>query len=139
MTQVSPRLIAITVDDEDRSEEVSKAVISSGASDSDFLSFASARGAGKRDYVLNMTLAQDHAAGTLHSLMWTAPGSEVTGIYAPYGNEAASVAQPHFSFTAIVSEPDGDFLGGEATDSTSAVATNDVAWKLTGRPIKVTA
>lgn len=136
--KVSPRLIELFIDDTDRSDEISKAIITSGAGDADFMTFLASRSGGNRDYNLNLTIAQDHASGTLWDLIWTGSGTEVDGIYAPYGNEEPSVSQPHYGFTATVSEPDGDFLGGEATDSTSAVATIEVTWKLTGKPTKIT-
>jgi hypothetical protein len=139
MTRVTPRLIALEVDGVDRSDEVSKSVIRSAAAPNDFLTFAAARGAGARDYTLEMTIAQDHATDTLWDLVWTGAGTEVEGIYAPYGNGTPTPSAPHYTFTAEVAEPDGDFLGGEANESRTAVATVDVVWKLTGRPVKVTA
>lgn len=139
MTKVSPRLIVLEIDSVDVSDQVSSATITSAASDSDFMSFADARSGGSRDYALNMTIAQDHAASTLWDAIWTGAGDEIEGVYAPYGNATPSAGQPHYSFTAIIAEPDGDFLGGEATDSTNAVATIDVVWKLTGKPTKLTA
>ncbi|MBC7269900.1 MAG: hypothetical protein H5T76_14500 [Streptomyces sp.] len=139
MARVQPRLIALEVETVDRSNEVSVAKITSAAADSDFMSFAEARSGGSREYVLAMTIAQDHASLTLWDLIWTGTGTEVTGSYAPYGNITPSVSEPHFEFTAVVSEPEGDFLGAEATDSTTAVATVEVEWKLTGKPTKVTA
>ncbi|NGN92647.1 hypothetical protein G5C66_07840 [Nocardioides sp. KC13] len=139
MARVIPRLIALDIETVDRSNEVSVAKITSGAADSDFMSFAEARSGGSREYVLAMTIAQDHASATLWDLIWTGVGTEVDGVYAPYGNDLPSVSQPHYGFVAVVAEPDGDFLGAEATDSTTAVATIEVEWKLTGKPIKITA
>lgn len=139
MARVTPRLIRLDVATVDRSNEVSSAKITSGAADSDFMSFAEARSGGSREYLLALTIAQDHASSTLWDLIWTGSGTEVAGKYAPYGNTTPTVAQPHYTFTAVVSEPEGDFLGAEATDSTTAVATIEVEWKLTGKPVKVTA
>lgn len=139
MARVTPRLIALEVDGDDRSDEVAKAVITSAPAESDFLTFAEARAGGGRDYVLAMTIAQDHASGTLWDLIWTGAGTEVAGTYAPYGNAAPTVSQPHYDFTATVAEPDGDFLGGEANSSTTAVATVEVEWALNAKPTKVTA
>lgn len=136
MSRVKPRLIELMVDAVDVSDQISRAVIGSAAADGGFLSFAAARSGGDRDYTLNMTIAQDHAVGTLWDLIWTGAGTEVDGVYAPFGNAAPSADEPHYNFTAIVSEPDGDFLGGEATLSNSAVATIQVSWKLTGKPTK---
>lgn len=138
MARVSPRLITLEVETTDRSDEVSKAVITSAPAESDFMSFAEAAAGGARDYMLNLIIAQDHASSTLWDLIWTGAGTEIDGVYAPYGNETPSAGQPHYSFSATVKEPDGDFLGGEATDSTTAVATVEVNWPLTAKPTKVT-
>lgn len=139
MAKVNPRLVSLTVGTTNRSDEVSSAVIASAAADADFLSFAAARAGGERDYTLAMTIAQDHASGTLWDLIWTGAGTEVAGTYAPYGNATPTVTQPHYDFTATVAEPDGDFLGGEANSSTTAVATVEVEWALNAKPTKVTA
>lgn len=139
MARVKPRLIALEVDGVDRSNEVDIAKIVSGAAQADFTSFEEARSGGAREYALNMRIAQDHASGTLWDLIWTGAGDDVEGVYAPYGNEDPSVGQPHYTFTAVVSEPDGDFLGGESNTSTTAVAVIEVSWKLTGKPVKITA
>lgn len=139
MTRVNPKLISLDVDETDRSNEISKSVITSAPADSDFMTFEEARQGGARDYALNMTIAQDHASDTLWDLIFTGAGTDVDGVYAPYGNTTPSPTQPHYSFTATVKEPDGDFLGGEATDSNRAVATVEVSWPLTGKPVKVTA
>lgn len=139
MARVIPRLIALDVDGTDRSDEVSKAVITSGDAGADFTSFAEARAGGGREYALVMTIAQDHASGTLWDLIWTGNGTEVEGSYAPYGNVAPEASKPHYEFTAVVAEPDGDFLGAEANTSTTAVATIEVTWKLTAKPTQVSA
>jgi hypothetical protein len=138
MARVTPRLIALEVDSVDRSDEVSKSEITSAAASADFVTFAEARAGGGRDYALAMTIVQDHASATLWDLIWTGAGDEVTGVYSPYGNVTPSVTQPHYGFTAIVAEPDGTLLGGEANSSTTAVATIDVVWALTGKPTKIT-
>lgn len=139
MARVNPRLITLDVEGTDRSDEVSKAEILSAAAETDFVSFEEARSGGSREYTLDMTIAQDHASATLWDLIWTGAGDTIEGVYAPYGNAVASAGQPHYEFEAVVSEPDGRFLGGEATDSTRAVATIDVSWALVAKPTKVTA
>lgn len=139
MARVTPRLISLEVDSVDRSDEVAKAEITSAEASSDFLTFAEARAGGGRDYALVMTIAQDHASGTLWDLIWTGAGTEVAGTYAPHGNATPTVAQPHFDFTAVVAEPNGRLLGAEANSSNTAVATVEVTWALNGKPTKVTA
>lgn len=139
MTRVIPRMISLKIGGTDRSDEIDKSFVTSGKGDAGFLTFLAARSGGNRDYVLEMTIAQDHASGTLWDLCWTGAGTEVAGVYAPYGNAVPSVTQPHYSFTAIVSEPDGTFLGAEAKEETTAVATIDVKWPLKAKPVKLTA
>lgn len=139
MARVRPRLISLEVDGTDRSNEVSKAVITSNPTDADFMSFEEARSGGGRDYALDMTIAQDHATATLWDLTWTGAGTLVDGVYAPYGNETPSPAQPHYGFEAKVAEPDGDYLGAEATDALTGVAVIEVSWALTSKPTKITA
>jgi hypothetical protein len=139
MSKVTPRLISLQVDGTDRSDEISSAKIQSAASSSDFVTFAQARSGGGRDYTLAMTIAQDHASGTLWDTVFTGAGTEIPYIYAPYGNTTPTTDQPHYSGTAIVSEPDGDMFGADADASTTAVASIDVAWKLKEKPVKVTA
>ena len=137
MSRVKPRLIALEVDGVDRSDEVSKSIITSRPASDGFRSLASSRGAEDREYMLEMTIAQNHASGTLWDLIWTGAGTYVDGIYAPYGNETASETQPHYSFTANVSEPDGDFLGAESNRATNAVAVIEVAWELSEKPVRI--
>lgn len=139
MARVSPRLIALDVEGTDRSNEVSKCVITSAPTDADFMSFTEARSGGGRDYGLDLTIAQDHAVGTLWDLIWTAPGTLADIIYAPYGNEVASAAQPHYAAPAKVAEPDGDFMGAEASDALTGVATIEVTWMFTAKPTKIIA
>lgn len=139
MAKVQVRLISLEIDGVDVSDQISKAVVTSNPTASDFQSFEDARNGGARDYALALTIAQDHATGTLLDTIWTGAGTDVTGTYAPYNNETPSATQPHFDFTATVKEPDGDFLGGEADPSPTAIGTIEVVWPMLAKPNKVIA
>lgn len=139
MAGVGTRLLTLEVDGDSATDQVSVAKITTGAADSDFVTFAQAAAGGSRQYNLEVTAVQDMVAGTLWDLIWSAPGSEVAFRIAPYGNLVASPTQPHYTGTAVVAEPDGDFIGGEADVSTTARMTTSVVWPLTGKPTKVTA
>lgn len=139
MTRVAPRLISLEVDEVDRSDEISKAIIRSAKAGRDFMTFAEARTGGARDYSLEMTVAQDHASGTLWDLVWTGAGTIVSAVYAPYGNVTPTMGQPHYGVQVKVMEPEGDFLGAEADDDTNGVATIEVSWPLVGKPTPITA
>lgn len=138
MARVNPRLITLEVDGVDRSDEISSGIIKSAKAARDFMSYAEARGAGARDRTLELTIAQDPAAGTLYNLVLTAPGTLVTGTYTLFGNEDPSVAQPHGTFEAKIMEPDGDYFGAPATDDVNAVATIDVSWPITAWTLDTT-
>lgn len=139
MTALGTRTLVITIGDQDYTAQVSKAVITSGESDSDFITFADAAAGGARDYALAFTAVQDMETGSLWDKVWTAAGDTVACLLKPYGNAAASVAQPHYSFNATVKEPDGDFIGGEANASTTARMTIECTWPLDAKPTRVTA
>lgn len=139
MAQLGTRLLQISVAGTDYTAQVTKAVVTSGEADSDFVTFANAAAGGAREYRLEFTAAQDMATSTLWDKVWTASGTTVACVLKPYGNAAASVSQPHYTFNATVTEPDGDFIGGEADSSTSARFTFDCSWVLDAKPTKVTA
>lgn len=139
MAQLGTRKLKIEVDAVEYTAEVSKAVVTSAESDSDFLTFAGASAGGARDYKLEFTAAQDAAAGTLWSEVFDNAGDTVPVTLMPYGNAVPSAAEPHFTMNAVISEPDGDFIGGEADSSSSARFTFECAWELEGKPVRVTA
>src|SRR4051794_37075199 len=137
MAALGTRTLVITIGATDYTAQVSKAVVTSADSDRDFITFADAAAGGARDYNLEFTAVQDMATGTLWDKVWTAAGTSVACILKPYGNAAASVSQPHYSFNATVKEPDGDFIGGEADSSTTARMTIECEWPLDAKPTKV--
>lgn len=132
------RLLKLEIDGDPVTAQVSVSKFTSGAADSDFVTFADAAAGGARQYNLEFTAVQDLTSGTIWDQIWTAAGTTVTGTLMPYGNATPSVTEPHYTFSAVITEPDGDFLGGEANVSTSARFTFDGVWPLTAKPVKVT-
>jgi 3'-phosphoadenosine 5'-phosphosulfate (PAPS) 3'-phosphatase len=133
------RALKLSVDGVDYSNAILSAKLVSSESDSDTLTFAEASAGGSRAYKLAMTLVQDVAAASLWRKIWDTAGSEVECIVRPAGGTTVSATQPEFTFTAIVAEPDGDFLGGDADTSTTARFTIDVEWEITSKPELVAA
>lgn len=138
MAAVGTRLLTLTIGGNEVTAETSKAVITSAASESDLTTFAEAAAGGARDYKLALACVQDLAANSVWSTIWGSSGTSVACVLKPFGNETASESQPHFSFNAIVSEPDGDFLGGEANSAASGRMAFEVEWAIVGKPTKVT-
>lgn len=139
MAALGTRLLKIEVDGTDHTAQVSRAVVVSGESDADFITFADAAAGGAREYRLEFTAVQDAETGTLWDEVFTNAGDTVPVTLMPYGNATPSTTEPHFDMNAVISEPDGDFIGGEADSSTSARMTIECSWVLTGKPSKVTA
>lgn len=138
MAGLNKRTLTVSVGGTDYTAQVSKCSISSAARDSDFTTFADAAAGGARDYFLNVVAVQDMATGTFWDKVWTAVGTSVAVIVKPYGNAAASVAQPHYSGNVTVKEPDGDLVGGEADASVTARQVIEVSWPFDAKPTKVT-
>jgi hypothetical protein len=139
MAALGTRSLTLSIGGTDYTAQISKGVITSGEADADFVSFADAAAGGAREYRLECTGVQDLVTGTLWDKVFTSPGTSVAFILRPYGNATASTTQPHFAGNAIISEPDGDFIGGEADSSATARMTFDISWVCTAKPTRVTA
>lgn len=138
MTALGTRSLTLEIGGTDYTAQVSNCRIVSGAADSDFLTFAEAAQGGGREYMLTFTAVQDPATGTLWDRIWTAAGETVAFTIAPAGGEVPSETQPHFTGNAVITEPDGDLLGGEANASTTAKFTFEAEWACTAKPVRVT-
>lgn len=139
MTAIGTRSLTLSVDGTEVTAQVSTCKITTGETDSDFVSFADAARGGGREYNLVLTFVQDPATGTLWDQVWAHAGETIPAIVRPFGNEVPTADKPHYSCEAIVSEPDGDLLGGEADASPSNRFVTEVEWKLLGKPVKVIA
>lgn len=138
MAAIGTRKLTLTIDGDEVTPEVSSATITSKEAKSDFVSFADASTGGGREYGLKLTFVQDAAAGSLWDQVWNAAGTDVDVTVRPYGNAVATVAEPHFTGTVTISEPE-TMLGGDADPSSSNRFTSDVEWVFTAKPTRVTA
>lgn len=139
MAGIGTRLLKVVVAGTEYSAQVSTAKITTGDSDSDFVTFADAAAGGSRQYNFNFTAIQDLTVGTLWDKVWSVPGTTVACTLKPYGNAAASATQPWYTFNAVVTEPDGDLIGGDADKSVTAQQVITCVWPLDAKPVKVIA
>lgn len=139
MAAIGTRLLVLTVDGDDVTAQVSTCVVKTKETSSDFVSFADAAAGGGREYSLALTFVQDGSTGSLWDQVWAHAGESLPVVIKPYGPAAASSTTPHWSAVAIISEPDGDLLGGQADASPTNRFTTDVEWILTGKPVKIEA
>jgi prophage tail gpP-like protein len=138
MTALGTRLLTVSIGGTDYTAEVFDCQIVSRAADSDQTTFAEAAAGGGRIYSLKFVMTQDLATTALWDKIWSAAGTTVAALVKPYGNAAASAAQPHYSGNVVVTEPDGTLIGGAADASTTARWTVEVTWDFTAKPTKVT-
>ena len=139
MAALGTRLLTLDVVGTPFTAQVSDVRIVSGAADSDFVSFADAANGGSREYKLKFVAVQDPATGTLWDKVWTAAGTTIAAVIKPAGGAAtATPAQPHFTGNVVITEPDGDLLGGEANASTTSKFTFECEWVYTAKPVRVT-
>lgn len=123
----------------DYTSSVSNVRIVSGEADSDFVSFADALAGGAREYHLALTLKQDSATTSLWYYAWSVAGTDVACEVWPNGQNTTlpttpTAVYPKVHGTVTITEPDGDFLGGEADASPTAVFTCEMEWKFTAKP-----
>jgi hypothetical protein len=139
MAAIGTRKLTLTIDGDEMAAEVSTAVITSKEAKSDFISFANAAAGGSREYGLKLKFIQNAATASLWDQVWSAAGTDIPVLVRPYGNAAASATEPHFSGVVTISEPDGDFLGGDADPSTSARFVTECEWVFLAKPTRVVA
>lgn len=138
MAFAGTRLLKIKIGTTEYNATLSSAVITSEASDNDFVSFADAASGGGRTYKLNFTAKADYAASTLWDEVFSNPGTTVSCVLNPYGVTTFTASEPGFSFDCTVTEPDGNFIGTDADASTTAVSTFECSWVLDAKPTRVT-
>lgn len=133
---IGTRKTIIKVDGDDYSAEVSRCAVTSAESKDDFISFAEALAGGKRDWHLALTLRQDTAATSLWYFAWDNAGDDVAIEFWPNGGGVTeSATTPKITGTVTITEPDGDFVGGEANKSVTATNVVKVEWQFTTKPV----
>lgn len=139
MSVIGTRKTELIIDAVNYTDEVSTVILSSGETDSDFVSFAEALAGGGRDYMLKLRIRQDTETAALWYYCWSASGDDVTYEFWPNGGyPTPSATTPKFSGTLTISEPDGDFLGGESNVSARKVNAVEVEWVCLDKPTLTT-
>ncbi|MFC6153653.1 hypothetical protein [Nocardioides yefusunii] len=139
MTDVRPHLIDVLIDDEEAGAELARFEFHSVPSADEFVTFATARQGGERDWSVQMTVKETGTAGTAYQLALNSPGTKVEVVYRPHGNATATPAEPHYTQMATVQPIEGRTMGGTATRSRNARSSMELVWPLDGAPVKVTA
>lgn len=136
MAALGTRSLTLTIGGTDYTAQISNCRLVGADADSDFVSFADAGAGGARKYTLSGTMVQDPAANSLWDKIWTALGTTVAAVLKPNGGTTPSATQPSFAGNVVITEPDGDLLGGAANKSPSARFTMDFEWEFTAKPVR---
>lgn len=89
---------------------------------------------GARQEFLSITAIQSTDEDSMWSYLWDHAGEDVPFTYAPHGNAAPSVSQPHFVGTATLGAR--PTIGGEAGRTNTY--TFETRWDIVGTVTKVT-
>jgi|SRR5690242_20525931 len=136
-TPLGTRSLKIKIGATEYNADVNDCQIIAGPADSSFTSFAAAASGGARKYTLKFTATQDPADATsIWRKVWMSAGSTIAVVINPYGGANASAANPTYSGNVVVTEPDGNLLGGPANSDPSAKFTIDLEWVFTGKPVE---
>lgn len=107
-------------------------VLDNEEGDQDAITFADLAGGDTRQWFFQLTALGDYAAGSIWDTLWVNSGATVPFVFKPYGNAAATAAEPHFTGTAtVVAKPP---IGGTAGETWTFEARLDVV----GVPARVT-
>lgn len=138
MSFAGTRLLKIKIGSTEYNASITSAKIVSAESDTDFVTFSDAASGGARTYTLDFTAGADYAASTLWDQVFSNAGATVSCVLNPYGATTFAAGTPGFTFSAVVTEPDGDYIGTDANASTTAVSQFACSWTLTAKPTRVT-
>lgn len=125
--------LSLTFDGEEFNADGTAVVLDNEEGDTDSVTFAELAAGDARQWFFTLTAIGDYSAGSIWDLLWTNSGQEVPFVFKPYGNPAASAAQPHFTGDAkVVAKPP---IGGTAGETWTFEARLDVV----GAPARIVA
>jgi len=135
MAALGTRSLTLTIDSVDVTAEVSSAIITSKEASTDFVSFANAASGGSREYALKLKFVQDPTTTGLWDQIWSHAGETVACVLHPNGG-TVDATHPVFTGNVIITEPDGDLLGGDADTSATQRWVTEVEWVYTAKPVR---
>jgi len=136
--RVGTRLLKLLIDGTEYTAEVTKCVINSAAADSSLQTFAAAANGGVRVYTLQGTAIQDMASTSLWAKIFSARGKTVPVVVNPYGVDTFTEDTPGYEGNVVITDPDGDFLGGQADSTVNKAQLFNFTWEFDGEPTLIT-
>lgn len=133
MAKFKGKDLSLTLDSVETNVEATSIVLDNEEGDTDVLTFAEIGSGEGLSWFFTINAVSDYGAGSFWSAAWDNEGAEVPYVFKPYGNEAPSPTQPHFTgMCKVAAAPP---IGGTANET----FTFEVRWDCTGKPERVTA
>lgn len=132
MARYKGKDLSLTFDTEEINLEASSVILDNEDADDDDVTFAELADGTPKQWFFTITARSNYGTGSFWSFCWDEVGAEVAFLFKPYGNAAASPAQPHFSGTAVVAAKPP--IGGEAGETFTFESRLDVE----GEPLRIT-
>jgi hypothetical protein len=143
MRELGTRLMRVRIDapntstdpfsQDQQTAQVSRVVVTSAEPDAEMTTFGD-RAAGARLYRLEFTAVQDVSTVSVWRTVWDHAGETVHVELYPEGTAPGSIAS-RFDMDAVIAEPDGEILGGDANPSPSARHRFSCSWPLQAKPV----
>lgn len=124
MTKYNGKDLSLTFDAVEFNADGTAVVLDNEEGDTDSVTFAEVGAGDTRQWFFQLTALGDYAAGSIWDTLWENSGATVPFVFKPYGNAAATAAQPHFTgdCTVIAKPP----IGGTAGETWTFEARLDV-------------
>lgn len=133
MAKFKGKDLSLTFEGEEVNLEATAVTLTNEDADTDAATFAEIAAGANVQWYFEITATSDYGAGSFWSFLWDNSGADVAFVFKPYGNAAATAAQPHFTGTAtVVTKPP---VGGTAGE----VFTFDTRLDVVGEPNRVIA
>lgn len=125
--------LSLTFDAVEVNAEGTAVVLDNEEAEQEAVTFAEVGAGDTRQWFFTLTAIGDYSAGSVWDTLWENSGATVPFVFKPYGNAAATTAQPHFTGNAtVIAKPP---IGGSAGETWTFEARLDVD----GVPTRVTA
>jgi hypothetical protein len=111
-TRIKGSALKLTIGTQDYWADITSAVLENEEAGAGVTTFADAQAGGARQFYMTLSAIQSTAVSSFWSYVWANTGAVVSYVYAPHGNETATVSEPHFVGTVKV--PAKPSIGGEA-------------------------
>lgn len=124
--------LSLTFDTQEFKADGTAVSLDNEEGDTDSVTFAEVGAGDARKWFFQLTALSDFSAGSIWDTLWENSGAVIPYVFKPYGNAAASAAQPHFTGDCkVVAKPPIGGTAGETWTFEARLDCTDVPTRLT--------